>query len=242
MPQHAPEMPLAPQPAPPPKADSYGESTREGSRAGGKASGMQTMVEQRASAIHSEASGPAPASGHGEAQRKQGGTLSSRLSALPPDNEAPASQIVPESIRHRFPRVSTTRSTSAAVGMSDDSLGLLSVGMISLRTLGLSDISAGREALLRQAEVLSNLMKQAGVPPIDNSEIAQYAGLSPAPLAVVRGEIAQRLHDAFSRAAAATHQHGLSSREAQEYLRLFKAELRQLTAVTLLMTGHLQRT
>lgn len=87
---------------------------------------------------------------------------------------------------------------------------------------------------MKQAQVLSKLMEEAGLRLPDKSAASQYTGLSPERLNSARLQIVQRLERAFSEATAA-------SAEAPQPWAGFQTELRQLGTLTLLMAGHLTK-
>lgn len=87
---------------------------------------------------------------------------------------------------------------------------------------------------------MTRLMRAARVPLPDEPAELPYAGLSSEALESIRGNMARQLERAFAAATEATHKWGHSCREVQQRWRHFEAQLRQVTALTLFMTGQLK--
>lgn len=112
-------------------------------------SGDQTTVGQEASATRGDKSGPWKAAEHGETQGKPQGRSGWGLGGLPRDSGVPVSRIISEFIERHFPRIPPSPpppsrtgdqglSLDEDTGVSEDSVALVSRGMVILRDLGIT--------------------------------------------------------------------------------------------------------
>lgn len=113
--------------------------------------------------------------------------------------------------------------------------------LASLHFSVIPDTAAGPASLLKQADALLELIESGRVGPSTDSSASLYMGLTLERLALMRGEVAQELERSFAAASAASHQHGHSSKRAQQLWGRFKAKLRQLATLTLLLISQPER-
>ncbi|PHJ26026.1 hypothetical protein CSUI_000121 [Cystoisospora suis] len=167
------------------------------------------------------------------------------------DSHAPASQDTPQLVHHHSssstsPRLAPEHQRADVgqdVAVADRTLAPYGESMTSLRALGLTESHCSTESLARQGQILIEMMKAADLHLPDFAGAASaYAGVGLEQLRSLRSDLAGQLERAYSAAAAATHEWGESCRRVHHKWKRFKARLRQLTAVTLFMTGQLGNT
>lgn len=107
---------------------------------------------------------------------------------------------------------------------------------------GFAEPSPDAESLSKQAGLLRELAASADVGPLVVSDASnRYTSLSAARLLLIRREAAVQLQEAFSGAVAAAYQQGLSAGATRMLWSRFRATLRELTTLTLLVLNQLKK-
>ncbi|PHJ20832.1 hypothetical protein CSUI_005334 [Cystoisospora suis] len=170
------------------------------------------------------------------------------------DSEVPSPQNAREPLDHLLgvsaapgtsvphpPSAQQSASGGVATGVLPDE-ALFAEGMASLRALGLTERSPDAESLLKQTELLRELTASTGARPLSVSGASsRYGSLQVARLRSIRREAAIQLEEAFSAAVAAAHQSGTVYENTRELWSRFRARLRELTTLTLLVVNQLQK-